>query len=589
VKSFLRLSPYLRSEVPAFVQAALYMLVLALATGAYAFLVGPALRFVFAGADALTSLHHLAPWLSFRIDPKWARAALPLLLVAVGSARAGAYLGQFHLMGMIGQRVMARLRRDFIGKLVDLGPAYHDNRHSAELISRFASDMDHIERATTYALAWMVRDSLQVAVLVGVAIAMDWRLSLIAFGVLPLAAVPVSRFAKRLRRHADTGAKSLGRLTERVSEGLGGIRIVQAYGLRDVEVSRFDAEAAEYLQAQRRAVRIRAATSAALEILSVVGLAVTLAVATRAVIAGAAAPERLLSFAATIALLAQPARDLGRVGPLLTVASASCERVFDILDARATVVGGSAASEAMKEGMSFDNVTFGYDGGRPVLDGVSFRIRRGERVALVGASGAGKSTIASLALRFRDPQQGQVTVDGVDLRVLTLESARKNFALVTQEPLLFAGTVRANLLLARPSASDSEVRAAADAALASEFIDRLPGKLDAPLGERGVTLSGGQRQRIALARAILSGAPMLVLDEATSSLDEESQREVQRALDAVLAERTALVIAHRLSSVRSVDRILVLKDGRIVEEGKHEELVARGGEYSRLYQAGSHG
>ncbi len=590
MRSLRRLLPYLRPEAVPLARAGFHMVVLSVATGAYAFLVGPALRFLFTGgagpdASGLSSLHRVAPWLSIRVDAGWGRAVLPLVLIGVALIRGLAYLGQFRAMGMIGQRVIARLRRDFIGQLVALGPAYHATRHSGDLVSRFSSDLDHIERATTYALASVVRDSLTAAVLVGVAVATDWRLSLIAFGVLPLAAVPVARLARRLRRHTDVGAAALGRLTERVSEALGGIRIVQAYGLAGLEMSRFDGEMQGLLKAQRRAIRIRAATSVALEILAVAGLAATLALAAHAVASGAASPERLLTFAATVTLLAQPARDLGKVGPFLTAAASSSARVFEVLDAPAPIANGTRRAPALARELAFEEVTFGYNGGSPVLDGVSFRIRRGERVALVGASGAGKSTIAALALRFHDPRSGRVTVDGIDLRELDLHDARRSFALVTQEPLLFADTVRSNLLLARPGATNAEVEGAARAAHATEFVDRLPNRFETPVGERGVALSGGQRQRIALARAVLSGAPVLVLDEATSSLDEESQREVQRALDDVLSDRTALVIAHRLSSVKGVDRILVLKGGRIVEEGRHEDLLARGGEYRRLYES----
>lgn len=579
-----RFARELRPELPAFARAFALMGVLALATGAYAFLVGPALRYVFTGGrEGLGELTRAVPAIGPALDAASLGTALPALLVAAAIVKGAAYLAQFRAMGMIGQRVVARLRREILARLLALGPSYLSRHHSGDLVARFASDVDHVERAATYALASLLRDTLQVAVLLGLAVALDWRLSVVAFGALPLAALAVSRFARRLRGHAQTTQTAVGRLTAIVSDALAGIRGVQAYDLGPAQLRRFDAEAARGLTAQRRAVRLRAATSAALELVAVCGLAAAVALAARAVEGGESSPERLLSFAAAVALVVQPARDLGRVGPLLVAASASLERVYAVLDAAPAVTGGRRSGVRLERAIAFEGVTFGYDGA-PVLDRIDFRIARAERVALVGASGAGKSTIAALLLRFYDPAAGRITLDGVDLRELTLDDARRNFALVTQEPLLFDDTVAANLRLARPEATDAEIRRAASAARADGFIEALPQGYETWVGEQGVRLSGGERQRLALARAILSGAPVLVLDEATSNLDEASQREVQRALDDVLAGRTALLIAHRLSSVRGVDRILVLKDGRIVEEGRHDDLFARGGEYRRLYE-----
>jgi subfamily B ATP-binding cassette protein MsbA len=579
-----RLLAYLRPHRGTLAAALLCMTVLALTTGAYAFLMGPMLRFlVTGGAAGLRGLEGAARvFPSLRgLDRERAFSVLPALLFAVAFLKSGAYLGQFYLMGMLGQRVVATLRRELYASLLRKDPSFFVRAQVGDLLSRFTSDVAHVERAATYAVASCLKDGLSLLVLLALAFALDWRLSLLAFVAVPLAAVPVSRLSRRLRRRAAQGQESLGRLTALVQEGLWGLKVVQAYGMERRELARFDRELLRLLTAERRSALSRSAGPLLLELGAVTGIAIALFVSAGAVLDGSVAPDRLVSFLATLALLYQPAKDLGRVGPLVIAAQVSAARLFEAMDSESALQDGPRALDRVREGISLEGVSYSY-GERPVLSGFDLRLSRGEIVALVGESGAGKSTVALLAQRFADPSSGTVRVDGSDAREATLASVRAQFGLVTQDALLFSGSAAENIGFGRKGATREDVERAARLAQADGFIRALPLGYDTPLGERGSRLSGGQRQCIALARALISDAPVLLLDEATSSLDAISEREVNAALESALVNRTALVIAHRLSTVKSAHRIAVLKGGRVVEGGTHEALIAAGGEYARL-------
>lgn len=565
------------------------MIVLAITTAGYAWLVGPLLHFLTSGhAEGLGIFGKL---LGTDLDRDRLLLVVPAVMVGLGLAKGLAYFGHFYLMGMVAQRAVIDLRRRLFNSILRLSPKDLGRQRTGDLLARFGADLQAVETALHIAFPTYLRDSLQVAVLLVLCFILDWRLSLIAFGAVPLAIVPLTRMGKRLKRVAGQGQKSVGELTGLTHDTIAGIRVVQAYGMEPYLEGRFAEESKRWLTLQRRSLRARGLASPAMELLSVVGVAAVLAFAVRAMADGALLSEGLLSFLASLGLLLQPAKNLGKVGGFFLQGLASAERIFEGIDLEPSIVEAPEpiAMPPFSDRIRFEDVSFRY-GERPVLDGFSLELQRSEVVALVGPSGGGKSTAAALLSRSLDPESGRITIDGVDLRALSLSSLRSQIALVPQEVLLFDDTVRGNVAYGL-EASEEGILAALEAANAMEFVRQLPEGLDTRVGERGASLSGGQRQRLAIARAILRDAPILILDEATSALDNESEREVQAALEELLKGRTALVIAHRLSTIRSADRICVLAEGRIVEEGSHETLLARGGAYHRLHelQAGGRG
>lgn len=562
------------------------MAVLAAATGLYAYLMGPALRFLLTGGvQGLGLLSRLFPAFA-GMDRSRALWLFPLAIVLIGAGKGVAYLGQFYAMGMFGQRLVAALRRALFERFLSLSPIERTDQRVGDLLSRLSADVSAVETAAIYTLGSYVKDGLQIAVLLAVAFAMSVKLALGALVVVPLAAWPVSRLTRAFLRRIREGQARLGTLSAQLHEGLGGLRTLQAFNAEPQERARFLAEADRQRRAIVRGGWLRGAVPGLMEVLAAAALAGALALTTRFALVP---PENLISLLAALLLLYQPVKELGRMTQLAYQAAVAGERIFEVLDRPPSVAELPSARRLppLAEGLSFEDVHFAYSGERagerPALRGLSFTLTRGQRLALVGTSGAGKSTVTSLLLGFARPAQGRIAIDGVDVRERTLEDLRAQFALVTQEALLFDGTVLDNLRLGRPTASEEEVVQAARVALADGFIQALPNGYRTKIGERGVTLSGGQRQRLCLARALVAQAPVLVLDEATSNLDPESEREVQIALDAVLPGRTALVIAHRLATVAGADRICVLEAGRVVAQGTHAELLAQGGTYSKMW------
>ncbi|MFZ5480354.1 MAG: ABC transporter ATP-binding protein [Myxococcota bacterium] len=499
--------------------------------------------------------------------------ALYALNGAVGVSRA-------LLTRSIAWRVVTDLRQRLYEKLLVMDVAWHQRTPSGERVSRLVADVNNLQYAMN-GVVTAVQKPVTLLVLVASAFWMNPVLAAVATCALPFVVVPMDRFGRWVRRAAGESTDSAAALAASAQETLSGIRVVQVFGGEADRAARFRDRNEAHHDAQVRALTAQLVPGPVVELLAAVGVGAAIWVGGEQVFRGALAPGELIAFLVACGLMNEPLKGLTQIQVLLQRAIASADTVFRLLDAPPALPDAGTRTATAPHRIRLAGVGFDYGDG-DVLDGIELEVEAGQRVAIVGASGAGKSTLLSLLPRLRDPTRGAVTWDGVDLRDLTLASVRAQVAVVTQEPFLFDDTIAANIRFGRAGATDAEVEAAAEAANAAGFVRALPRGFETRIDELGMRLSGGQRQRICIARALLRGAPVLLLDEATSNLDAESEAAVQEALERLMKGRTTFVVAHRLSTVRDADLVVVLADGRVVERGTHEALVKAGGEYARL-------
>jgi subfamily B ATP-binding cassette protein MsbA len=513
-----------------------------------------------------------------------ALAYLPLLIVAVFTLRCLVNFGHNYLTDYVGLRILNDIRSALNGHLQFLSLSFFQRHPTGTLISRITNDVNLVRSALTDSVASVMRDSMSLIGLVAVAFYMDWVLASIAFIVFPASVLPITRMSKRIKRLTKKGQVTRGLLTNLLQESIQGNRIVKAFGMEQYEIDRFDAENKKIFKQAIRASRTQGFVSPVMEMLAAFAIAAVLWYGGFSVTSGGRTQGEFMAFLMAMFLLYQPFKALAKTYTVIQQGIAGAERVFEVLDSEPEIQNRPHARPALafSDAIEFHNVSFGY-ARKLVLKNINLKIRRGEMVALVGVSGVGKSTLADLVPRFYDVTSGKITIDGADIRDVTLESLRSQIGIVTQHTFLFNDTVKNNIAYGDPSKNMDHINAAARAAHAEEFVFGMPQGYDTMIGEFGLKLSGGQRQRLAIARALLKDAPILILDEATSSLDSDSERLVQEALENLMVRRTTLVIAHRLSTIRKATRIVVLVDGMIAEQGTHDELLERKSEYNRLY------
>ena len=562
-----RLLLYLKPYGMRLFWAAVFMLLSSAMISAQTYLVKPVIDKVIIGMD----------WKMGR----W----VPLALILVSILKGITWYGRDYFMGYVGQKVVNDIRDQLYAHIQNLSFSYFTRTPTGVIMSRIVNDVNLVQGALTRVPSSLVQGAFTMAALTGYIVYLNWRLAAFSLVVLPFAGFALSKFSRRFRKISTTMQEQTGDLTTHLHETISGIRIVKAFGMELYEGRRFAARNKDLFNSLMRSIKTSALSHPVMEVISMTGTAFVILYGLYAIIVNKTmTPGDFFSFTVALVFFYRPLKDMNGINNIVQDGIAAAKRIFEVLDTEPEIknrVGAISLSRDFKT-VELKGLYFQYEE-TPVLRDINLTVRSGETIAIVGKSGGGKTTLVNLLPRFYDVTRGAILVDGTDIRDATLESLRSCTAIVTQQTILFNDSIRNNIAYGHAEKSFNDVVRAAQAAHADGFIRALPMGYDTIIGESGVKLSGGQRQRIAIARALLKDAPILILDEATSSLDTESEREVQNALETLMQGRTSFVIAHRLSTIMSADRIIVLKGGRIVEEGRHAELLALAGEYKNLY------
>ncbi len=596
MKELVRLLRYSRPYAPHLLASVILMILVGAAQGLTALLIGPVFDRVLnpASADVPVVLWKNPPLLH---RPVALAGVVPLPLHNVWSLVAAAILMVFFLKGLcdylgnylinyVGFSAVTDLRQAVFDRVLHQDAHFFEKNSTARVMSSIMNDLEKIQVATSHILADFLRQSFSAAFLLAVVIGTDGKLALASLTVLPFVVIPTVRLGRRIRRTTRRAQDDAAELNQLLQETLSGNQVVKSFGAEEIESNRFRDRAGKLRRSNLRYVAQQAIASPLIELFGAITIVGLLSYARGQIKAGVMTAGDFTSFVIALLMLYEPMKRLAGIHNIFQQALGASQKVFEYLDRDQTIKDGAFKLARFEKSIAFENVTFRYPGAPDgfVLDSVSLEVKAGEIVALVGPSGAGKTTLANLVPRFYDVEKGALKIDGRDVRELRLASLREKISIVAQDTFLFNDTVASNIGYGRAGATREQIRQAARTALAEEFILRMPEGYETRIGERGHKLSGGQRQRLAIARALLKNAPILILDEATSHLDSESEMLVQRALQILMERRTVIVIAHRLATVRRADKIAVLDRGRIVETGTHQQLIKSGGVYQRLHE-----
>jgi len=564
--TFKRLLKLARPYSVRFACAMVCMLIVGVMTSSQAVLVKPVLDDIFLAKNPASL--------------KW----IPLVVIGIFLIKGSCNYAQTILMSFIGLRIVTNLRNKLYEQIQKQSLAFFTQNPTGLLMSRITNDVLSIQSATSEAVTSIIRDTFTLIALVGVIFYTDWQLAFIAMIVFPVTIYPISVFGKKIRKVTTSTLITMGTLSSLLQETISGTRIVKAFGMEKYENKRFVAENERLFKLNMKVVSVGAISHPLMEFLGGLGMAAVIFYGGYSVLEGKSTPGTFFSFLTAVLMLYEPVKRLANVNNIINQGIAGADRVFSIIDRVPDIEDKPNAIKLppISRNIDIENVTFCYET-IPVLKNINLSIKTGEVVAFVGMSGGGKTSLVNLIPRFYDVTEGRIIIDSYDIRDVSLQSLRRQIAIVTQQTILFNDTVKNNVAYGDIDRTEGDIINAAKAANAHDFIMKLPQGYDSNIGELGTKLSGGEKQRISIARALLKNAPILILDEATSSLDSESEIEVQEALDNLMKGRTTLVIAHRLSTIRNADRIIVLVNGEIIEEGSHETLLTKKGEYFRLY------